>query len=99
MDKTELNDEFYKLTWEYFFQHKDYFNHFFSSYFPFQEADLLFLQHKIILGAPGGIPNSFGYSNANFGFIFNKNKIGNQRTLGPFCREPQVNYVRNSIDE
>jgi hypothetical protein len=99
VDNSELNDEFYMLTWEYLLQHKEYFNHFFSCCFPFQEADLLFFQHKIILGAPGGFPYSFGYSDTNYGLIFNKNNIWNQRTFGTFYREPQVNYVRNSIDE
>ncbi len=99
MENSELNDKPYPLNWESLFQHQDFFNHFFSCYFPFHEADLLFFQHKIILGAPGGIPYSFGYSDTNYGLIFNKNNIWNQRTFSTFYREPQIIYAGNSIDE
>jgi hypothetical protein len=97
-EEFEIKDKFYILNWDFLFQFKEFFNHFFSCSYPFNEAELILHQKKIILGSPG-ILYSFGYSKANYGLIFNKCNIWNQTTFAIYHKEPQIVYAGNGTDE
>lgn len=96
----EQNDRLFILSWEILFEHRDFFNQFFSTFYSFTEAQLIVFHGKLIVGSPYIDLGDDFYLNlkTEFGLIFNKNIIWTEKLRKIYCEEPRLLWAGGSTD-
>jgi hypothetical protein len=74
---TEYDDRFFLLTWDIFYEHKDFFNRFFSTFYSFSESELITFYKILELGYKFTTPcidsEPLGVGQALYGLQYNRN--------------------------
>jgi hypothetical protein len=73
----EQNDRLYILNWDIIFDHSDFFNRFFSTFYSFSEGEIIEFYKKLELGYEFTSPSidlePLGVGQARYGLQYNKN--------------------------
>jgi hypothetical protein len=102
----EQNDRFFILSWDMIFEHRDFFNRFFSTFYSFSERELIEFYKKLELGHEFSSPSidsePLGVGQARYGLQYNRN-ISWTNTLKELYSEKHNNYfdfyyVKNFAD-
>lgn len=88
----EQNDRLFILNWEIIFEHSDFFNQFFSTFYSFTEAQLIDFYGKLIIGSPYIDLRDDFYLNlkTEFGLIFNRNIVWTEKLKMIYYEEPKL---------
>lgn len=96
----EQNDRLFILSWDLIFEHKVFFNQFFSTYYSFSESQLITFHGKLSVGSPyiDLLDDYILNLKTEFGLIFNKNIIWTEELKNIYYEEPRLLWAGGSED-
>lgn len=96
----EQNDRLFILSWDIIFEHKDFFNQFFSTFYSFSETQLIAFHGKLRVGSPyiDLLDDYYLNLKTEFGLIFNKNINWTEKLKMIYYEDPRLLWAGGSED-
>lgn len=95
----EYNERPILLTWKVLLMHSSFFNHFFSTFYEFNESQLNRYHKMLIIGRPSlFIGSDIGSLDTVFGLIFNTNIKWTENLKKLYYYEPSLIYAGDGRD-
>jgi hypothetical protein len=91
--------ENFRINWIIMSEHKEFFNELFSTYYSFNESELIKFSDKLSIGSPFLVlDNGATHLDTIFGLIYNKNILWTANLKAIYYKEPELIYA-GSTDE